>query len=154
MTNKSGKTGSKSSNGAGTGLAIIGGIVAAAAAGAYFIHGNKAAQQKIKKVKSWALKAKGEVLEKMEKLKSVDEALYHQVIDAVMKKYTNVKNVDVSEIMAVAKELKSHWKNIKRELNTGKNVVKKTASAVAKTGAKAKKVVTKVAKKTGDAVAN
>lgn len=134
-----------------TGIAIIGGLVAAAA-GAYFIHGNKAAQKKIKQVKGWALKAKGEVLEKIEKIKAIDEQLYQQAIDAVMAKYQKVKNVDTTELQAVTKELKSQWKNIKRELSSGKKVVKKAVTQVKSTGAKATKAAVKVAKDATEAV--
>ncbi len=135
MANKKAKSVKSGSN---TGIAIIGGLVAAAA-GAYFIHGNKAAQKKIKQVKGWALKAKGEVLERIEKIKEIDENLYQQAIDAVMKKYDGVKSIDTTELAAVAKELKSHWKNIKRELSAGKKAAKKTV-------AKVQKATTKVAK--------
>lgn len=134
MANKNAKS---EKSGSGAGIAIIGGLVAAAA-GAYFIHGNKAAQKKIKQVKGWALKAKGEVLERIEKIKEVDEALYQQAIDAVMKKYEGVKSIDTTELAAVAKDLKSHWKNIKRELSAGKKAAKKTAT-------KAKNATVKVA---------
>ncbi|MBP6974322.1 MAG: hypothetical protein KBB54_00045 [Candidatus Pacebacteria bacterium] len=137
MTNKKSKSATSGSSASTASIAIIGGLVAAAA-GAYFIHGNKAAQRKIKQVKGWALKAKGEVLERIEKIKEVDENLYQQAIDAVMKKYEGVKSIDTTELSAVAKELKSHWKNIKRELNAGKKVAKKTV-------AKAKKATVKVA---------
>lgn len=128
------------------GLAIIGGLVAAAA-GAYFVHGNKKAQKKIKQVKGWALKAKGEVLEKIEKIKEVDEQLYTQAIDAVMKKYENVKSVDTSELASVAKELKSHWKNIKKELNSGSKVAKKTVKKATKAGVKVASDAIKAVKK-------
>lgn len=128
------------------GLAIIGGLVAAAA-GAYFVHGNKKAQKKIKQVKGWALKAKGEVLEKIEKIKEVDEQLYSQAIDAVMKKYENIKSVDTSELASVAKELKSHWKNIKKELNSGSKVAKKTVKKAAKAGVKVASDAVKAVKK-------
>ncbi|MCF7865243.1 MAG: hypothetical protein K9M11_01950 [Candidatus Pacebacteria bacterium] len=150
MANKNAKSGSLKSpkSGSGASIAIIGGLVAAAA-GAYFIHGNKAAQKKIKQVKGWALKAKGEVLERIEKIKEIDENLYQQAIDAVMKKYESVKSVDTTELALVGKELKSQWKNIKRELSAGKKVVKKVAAKVASTSAKAKKATVKVA---GDAV--
>lgn len=137
MTNKKSKSATSGSSASTASIAIIGGLVAAAA-GAYFIHGNKAAQKKIKQVKGWALKAKGEVLERIEKIKEVDENLYQQAIDAVMKKYEGVKSIDTTELSVVAKELKSHWKNIKRELNAGKKVAKKTV-------AKAKKATVKVA---------
>lgn len=147
MANKNAKSASSSKSGksgSGASIAIIGGLVAAAA-GAYFIHGNKAAQKKIKQVKGWALKAKGEVLERIEKIKEIDENLYQQAIDAVMKKYEGVKSVDTTELAAVAKELKSQWKNIKRELSAGKKVVKKVAANVASTSVKAKKATVKAA---------
>lgn len=149
-TNKA-KTQVKSNAGSNAGMAILGGIAVAAAAGAYFIHGNKAVQRDIKKkakaVKGWALKAKGEVMQKIENLKAIDEELYNKAIDAVMKKYENVKNIDTTEVSSVAKELKSHWKNIKKELSAGTKVAKKTAKKVAKVATKvasdAKTAVTK-----------
>lgn len=122
------------------GVALLGGLAAAAAAGAYFVYGNKDAQNKIKRVKGqvtstvkgWALKAKAEALEKIEKLKQVDESAYHTVIDTVMKKYTNIKNIDTKDVEAVAKELRSHWKNIQKEIKVASGVAKKTAKKVSK----------------------
>ena len=122
-----------------TGLAILGGLTAAAAAGAYFIYGNKEVQKKAKKIKGWALKAKGEVLEKIEKIKAVDEKAYHDAIDSVMKRYEKIKSIDTTEAMTVAKELKSHWKNIKKELQGSATKVTKVAIKVAKEAKKAVK---------------
>jgi hypothetical protein len=145
MTNsKKGKSVGSSSK---AGIVILGGIAAAAAAGAYFVYGNKEAQKNIKKVKGqitskvkgWALKAKAEALEKLEKIKELDETTYHNVIDTVMRKYNNIKNIDTKDVEAVAKELRGHWKNIQKEFKSGAKVAKKTAK-------KATKVVVKVAK--------
>ena len=55
----------------GLGLAAI---TAAAAAGAYFLYGKDGAKN-LKKIKSWSLKAKAEVLEKLEKAKDISTAL-------------------------------------------------------------------------------
>lgn len=151
MAKKSGQAASNAKS--HTGLLVLGGIAAAAAASAYFIHGNKAAQQKIKKVKGWALKAKGEVLEKIEKLKAIDETLYHQAIDGVVKKYEKVKGIDLGELTAVAKEMKTQWKNIKRELQSGKKTAAKSVAKMKETGAKLSKAAAKVAKQAGDVVA-
>lgn len=151
MTNsKKGKTEGSSSK---AGIVILGGLAAAAAAGAYFVYGNKEAQKNIKKVKgqvtskvkSWALKAKAEALEKIEKVKQLDEATYHNVIDTVMRKYNNVKSIDTKDVEAVAKELRSHWKNIQKEFKSGAQAAKKTAK-------KATKVAVKVAKSAKEAV--
>jgi conjugal transfer/entry exclusion protein len=147
------KNGKVQKSGSSVGVALLGGLAAAAAAGAYFVYGNKDAQKKIKRVKGqvtstvkgWALKAKAEALEKIEKLKQVDEAAYHSVIDTVMKKYNNVKNIDTKDVEAVAKELRSHWKNIQKEIKAASGVAKKTAKKVSK-------VAVKVAKEAKDAV--
>lgn len=144
-SNKSNSKATKKAPEKGHGLAILGGLAAAAIAGAYFIQGNKPAQKKIRQVKGWALKAKGEVLQKVESLKEVNEDLYNKAVDAVMKRYQNVKNIDTTEVQSIANELKSHWKNIKKELSVGSKVAKKTVK-------KATKVAKKVVNKAVDAV--
>ena len=55
---------------------------AVAAVGAYFLYGSKDAPKNRKKVKSWALKAKGEVLEVLEKAEKIEQAiiLYEQSV--------------------------------------------------------------------------
>lgn len=103
-------------------------LVVAAAAGAYFLYGSKDAQKNRKAVKSWALKAKAEVLEKLEKAKEeINEENYHKIIDGVVTKYNKVKDTHQDDIDAVTKELKGHWKNIKKHLTvaTKKNVKKR-----------------------------
>lgn len=146
--NSNNSKGSKASGEHHGGLALLGGLAVAAAAGAYYIygHGHQDAQKKIKKIKGWAVKIKGDVLHKMESLKHIDEQIYQNVIDTVVKKYENVKNIDTTELAGISKELKGHWRNIKRELNAGsgtaKKTVKKVAKAVKKTAKAAKKAVT------------
>ena len=49
---------------------------AVAAAGAYFLHGSKNAAKNKKTVKSWMLKAKAEVLEKLEDAKEMSQEEY------------------------------------------------------------------------------
>ena len=105
------------------------GVAAAAAAGAYFLYGTKDGKKKMKQIRGWALKAKGEVLQKVEQLKEVNEDLYHQVIDSVLKRYETLKSVSPAELAAVAKELKGHWKNIKKELHSSVKKVSKVQKA-------------------------
>jgi len=108
-----------SKNKTGVGAASIVGIaaaVAAAAAGGYFLYGKDGAKNR-KKVKGWMLKAKGEILEQMEKGKDMTEETYHGVIDKVSQKYQAVKNIDPAELQQMTKELKSHWKSIKAQLS-------------------------------------
>lgn len=106
----------------GLGVAAL----AAAAAGAYFLYGKDGAKNR-KKIHGWTLKMKGEVLERMEQLKEVSEEVYAKVIDEVGDKYRKLQNVDMSELDATVKDLKRHWKNIKRDVLTPKKKVKAKA---------------------------
>jgi len=111
--------------------AVVAIATIAAAAGAYFLYGSKDATKNRKAVKSWALKAKGEVLEKLEKAKEINEESYHTIVDTVMKKYANLKD-SKEEVDAVITDLKSHWKNIKKHVKSDTKAVAKTAKAGAK----------------------
>lgn len=121
------KTGSsvKTAAGVGAGLALA----AAAAAGAYFLYGTKEGAKRRKKIKGWALKAKGEVLERMEGLKEVNERTYRQVVDAVAARYGNLKNVDKTELEALVRDLKRHWRNIQKDLRGKRRKAPKRSGA-------------------------
>lgn len=109
----------------GAGLAAI----AAFAAAGYFLYGKDGAKNR-KKVRGWMLKAKGEVLEGVEKMKDVSEADYKMIVDKVGAKYKSVKNIDPAEVEAMVRELHGHWKNIKKSLSPApkkKKVAKKTS---------------------------
>lgn len=96
------------------------GIVAlvAAAAGAYFLYGSKGAGKRRKQVKGWALKAKGEILEKLESLSEVSEEIYHRVVKEVADRYQDLKNIEPTELQEFRSELQSNWGKIKKEIAT------------------------------------
>lgn len=76
------------------------------------------------------LKAKGEVLEKLENLKEANEERYCAIVDTVMNKYKILKSLDSNEVMSLAGDLKRHWKNIRTDLEstkTPKRISKKTS---------------------------
>lgn len=116
-----------SGNNVALGLGIVG-LAAAGIAGAYFLYGKDGAKNR-KKVKGWMLKAKGEVLEKIEKAKDLSEDYYHTAIDAVAEKYGKGKDITPEDIQAFAKDLKKHWKDIKKELAPKVAPAKKKAAA-------------------------
>lgn len=120
----------ESSNiGAKLGLA---GLAVAGIAGAYFLYGKNGAKNR-KAVKTWTLRAKADVLEKLEKAKDVSQDTFHAAVDEISSKYgSKVKNISPEDIAAFAKDLKKHWKDIKSELTpkvkpAAKKAVKKTA---------------------------
>ncbi len=120
----------KQASGAGVKL----GIAAAAVAGiasAYFLYGTKEAAKNRKKAKGWMLKAKGEVLEQVEKLKEVDKDKFMKVVDTVTAKYEKAASVGEVEAKKLGAELKKHWKEIEKEL-APKPKATKTAKKVEK----------------------
>jgi hypothetical protein len=129
MAQKKAPAKKKSGNGLEVGLALAG---LAAVAGGVFLYGTDAGKKKRKAIRGWVLKAKGEVIEKLETLKEVNEENYHKVVDAVEKKYKAVKSVAPEELAEVVADLKKSWKSIVK---------------VAKSQTAPKKVVKKVAKK-------
>jgi hypothetical protein len=109
------KKGTTKKTAVGTGVALV----AATAIGAYMLYGSKGAEKRRKQVRSWMLKAKGEVLDKLEKAKEVNESAYFNIVDTVAKKYAAISNVDRRELTEMADELKDHWRNIKAQLGEG-----------------------------------
>lgn len=108
----------------GIGLAIA----AAAAAGVYFLYGSKDAKKNRKAIKGWVLKAKGEVVEKIEQVKGeLTEENYHKIVDGVVSKYSKLKTTTETEVQDLLKDLKGHWKNIKKHAVAAKPAAKKVA---------------------------
>lgn len=125
------------------------GLTAAAvtAAGAYFLYGSKKSSQNRKKVKGWVLKAKGEVLEALEKAESITEEEYKALVEAASGVYGTVKSATQGEVKDFKKEMNDHWATLQKSKVVKKVIVGGVASAHKKVVA-AKKVVKKaVAKK-------
>lgn len=111
------------------------GIAAAAVAGiasAYFLYGSNDASKNRKKVKGWMLKAKGEVIEQVEKLKEVDRETFMRVVDAVTAKYEKASSVGEAEAKKLGAELKKHWKEIERELTPKQKAAQKAVKKIVK----------------------
>lgn len=117
---------------------------AVAAAGAYFLYGSKNASKNRKTVKSWMLKAKAEVLEKIEDAKEMTQEEYEELINQVAGTYSELKNATKVDIKGFKEEMKDHWKAIEKTAKPAKKAAKKAVKKVEKA---AKEVVKKPAKK-------
>lgn len=104
----------KKTVGAKEGILIGAGVAAAAAAG-YFLFGPKGKQNR-KKISAWTIKAKGEVLEKIEGLESLAEDKYHKIVDQVTAKYMKKMDIANEDVEKFTKELKKYWKHIEADL--------------------------------------
>ncbi len=92
-----------------------GASLVAVAAGGYFLYGKDGAKNR-KKIKGWALKAKGEMLEGIERLKHVNQKTYNEIVDRVAKRYKKFKQVDKKELQRLVTESKSFWDGITKKV--------------------------------------
>ena len=109
--------------------------VAAAGAGAYWLYGSKDASKNRKTAKSWMLKARGDVLEAVEKLKDIDKESYMEIVDNIMKRYKSMSGVTAAEVAQMASDFKDSWRHMQQHAAKGK----KTATKVVKKAKRAKK---------------
>lgn len=120
---------------------------AVAAAGTFFLYGSKGASKNRKAVKSWVLKAKAEVLEKLETAKEMSADEYMQLIDTVGGAYAQIKDASKVDIASFKKEMKEHWNKIEKTAAPKKKAVKKAVAKVVKDVTSAAAPAKKVAKK-------
>ncbi len=142
---KSASTTKKLSSGEKVGLGIGLTAAAVAAAGAYFLYGSKKSAQNRKKVKGWTLKAKGEILETLEKAEQITETEYDKLVETATKAYGTVERATKGELKDFKSEMLQHWTDLQKN-----KAVKKIAAPAAKVAAKkapAKKSAKKVTKK-------
>ncbi|MDZ7725967.1 MAG: hypothetical protein U5L75_00045 [Candidatus Campbellbacteria bacterium] len=132
------KTNKSTKKGGGRVGAFLAGATAATAAGAYFLYGPNGAKNR-KKIEGWTLKAKGDVLSKIENAREVSEDRYHDIVDSVTAKYAKLKHVGDEKANKLNSELKRHWNRIKRD-------TKETASTTQKrTNTARRKLAVKIA---------
>jgi gas vesicle protein len=112
-------------------LSVIGAGIAGIAATAYFFFGPKGKTHQ-KHLKAWAIKMKGDIVEKLEMAREVSEPVYHEIIDSVAKEYEKGMKAGKEEINELAEDLKKHWKTITKSAGKVKSDVKEGAERVAK----------------------
>lgn len=119
-------------------LAVAGATLAGLAATAYFFFGPKGKKHR-EHAKAWAIKMKGDVVEKLEKAREITEPVYLAIIDTVAKEYKKGKKASQPEIDALAADLKKHWKSMSKLAIAAKQDLAKDASRVAKAAKKTKR---------------
>lgn len=97
----------------------IGAGIAALSAAAYVLFGKEGKKNR-KVIKGWAIKMKGEMIEKFENAKELTEPVYHSIVDSVHAKYAKLKNVDQAELDKSIAEIKKHWKAIQNDKKSKK----------------------------------
>lgn len=145
---KSKKSSKKShlSTGQKVGLGVGMTAAAVAAAGTYFLYGSENASKNRKKVKSWSLKARAEVLEALEKAGEMSQEEYEDIVEQVGKAYASVREASKGDIDSFKKEMKKYWKEIEKRGKSPKKAAKKAVKKAKKTAKKAAKKATKKSK--------
>jgi hypothetical protein len=95
--------------GAGIGLAAL------TAAGVYFLYGEKGTKNR-ERVYGWALKMKGDVLEKIESMKKIDRETYLRMVDKIAERYARKESISAAELQHLTVELKNAWTLIDKNL--------------------------------------
>jgi hypothetical protein len=131
----------KKNIGIGVGLTAA----AVAAAGAYFLYGSKDAAKNRKKVKSWSLKAKAEVLEALENAKEISEDEFRALVSGVTQTYSKVHKLTKSEAADFKKEMMNSWQDL---LQSGALNVLQAKKVLNKVSAKKKVAAKKTPSKT------
>ena len=88
---------------------------AAAVAGALFVYGRQDTKTK-NKIRSWGLKAKAEVMERLAQAKEMNKETFDAIVEKVGEKYENLKNVDKDEVRAMVRDMKKHWAAIRKSM--------------------------------------
>lgn len=128
------------SGGEKVGIGVALSTAAVAAAGAYFLYGSPNAAKNRKKVKGWMLKAKGEVLEAMEKASNMTAEEYQAMVEKVVAGYSHLQNASKADIAEFKKEMMDNWHKMAKQMAPKKKTVKKaTKKTVKKTTKKAAK---------------
>ena len=112
MSQKKTKGGMNTAQKVGIGFGLT--AAAVTAAGAYFLYGSKQSVQNRKKIKGWMLKAKGEVLEALEKAESITEEEYKALVETASGAYSTMKNATAGEVKDFKKEMDEHWVKLKK----------------------------------------
>lgn len=111
------------SNKTNSAIAITG-IAVASLALSYFLYGKNAPKHR-RALTSWMLRAKADVMDKLEKAKDISEPMFHNIIDTSMEKYAKLKNINPADIALFGTEIKKQWRDIKKEI-TPKTIAKKS----------------------------
>jgi len=67
-------------------------------------------------IAGWALKMKGEVLDKLESLKEIDQEAYHRLVDRAARRYRRAQRVSAGDLKRLTVELKGAWTQISKQL--------------------------------------
>ncbi|HUC88893.1 MAG TPA: hypothetical protein VMR49_02575 [Candidatus Paceibacterota bacterium] len=115
-----------------------GATIAGLSAAAYLLFGPNGKKNR-KAIRSWAVKMKGDIIEKFEETKEITEPAYHKIVDEVRDKYSQFQNVDKNELEELVADIRKHWKAIAKDAKPKSKKPKAKAKSKKKAKSKSKK---------------
>jgi len=106
-----------------TGLIAGAGLITTIAGG-YFLYGPQGKDNR-KQIKSWMIKARGDMLAEIEKMKEVTKENYDASVDKISAKYSKLKDVGEKDIDMLRKDLKKYWNQIQSDVKKINSTPKK-----------------------------
>lgn len=92
------------------------GAILAAGAAAYFFTQTKSGKTAAKKIKTTAVGLSREINQRLGKIKRVSQSKYNDIVEQVVDEYAAQKKVGKHTVTALKRDLKTHWREVKREL--------------------------------------
>lgn len=92
------------------------GAVLAAGAAAYFFTQTKSGKQAAKQIKTAAINLSREINKRLQSAKQVSQKKYDEIVEEVVDEYAAQKKVGKHTVVALKRDLKTHWRDVKREL--------------------------------------
>lgn len=128
-----------SKNNTGKAVGVAAGMAAVGVA-AYLLFGPEGKKNK-KLIKSWAVKMKADILEKIENLEEVTSPVYEKIVDEVGNRYKKLKNINLEDLEKEIATFKKNWKDMERKSKSqvrrvNKKVVAPAKEVVEKSGTK------------------
>jgi hypothetical protein len=102
-----------------TSKVFVTGAMLGAAAALVFV-ANAQDKAKRKKMRGWALRARGEILEKIENTQAITKDRYEEIVSQVMRKYEKTKSTTEAEVKSLERDLHRSWRHIVAELPAAK----------------------------------
>lgn len=102
--------------GTGMGAAVGLGAALAAAAGAYWLYGAKDAAKNRKLARSWMLKARAEVMDKLEHVQHIDRKQYMAIVDSAVAAAARGAAATRPEVARLKRDLGSAWTHIAKNM--------------------------------------
>lgn len=93
------------------------GAALAAGAAAYFFTQTKTGKQAAKAIKEHAVHLSKEITTRVEKAKNLTQKKYNDIVDDIVDEYGKKKKLAQKNVDELKKDLKSHWKEVNREVS-------------------------------------